>query len=80
LRGLLNPTDMPSDEEAESGSSDVRPSISGGEVVEKLLGGKALGVDGVHPEFLKAVDVLGLSWLTCHCNIVRTLGPVPQFL
>jgi len=37
---LLNPTEIHSDEEAESGSSDVGPSISGAEVAEvvkKLL-------------------------------------------
>ena len=43
------------------------PPISGAEVaevVEKLLGGKAPGVDEVRPEFLRALDVVGLSWLT----------------
>ncbi|TWW71179.1 hypothetical protein D4764_17G0006620 [Takifugu flavidus] len=39
------------------------------EVVKKLLGGKAPGVDEIRPEFLKALDVLGLSWLTRLCNI-----------
>ena len=34
------------------------------EVVKKLLGGRAPGVDEVRPEFLKAMDVVGLSWLT----------------
>ena len=41
--------------------------ISGAEVAEvvrKLLGGRAPGVDEVRPEFLKALDVVGLSWLT----------------
>ena len=31
---LINPTDAPSDEETESGSSDVGPPISGAEVAE----------------------------------------------
>ena len=37
--------------------------ISGAEVamvVKKLLGGRALGVDEIHPECLKALDVVGL--------------------
>ena len=40
------------------------------EVVKKLLGGKAPGVDEVRPEFLRALDVVGLSWLT-----VSVVGP-----
>ena len=43
----------------------------------KLLGGKAPGVDEVHPEFLKALDVVGLSWLTRLCNIAWTSETVP---
>ena len=51
---LLNPTDTPS-EEADSESSETGPPISGAEVsevVKKLLGGKAPGVDEVRSEFL----------------------------
>ncbi|KAK0156607.1 LINE-1 reverse transcriptase [Merluccius polli] len=54
---LLNPTDMPSGKKAGPGDSP----ISGAEVAEvvrKLLGGRALGVDEVRPEFLKALDAL----------------------
>ena len=61
---LLNPTDMSSDEEAESESSEMGPPISGAdvaEVVKKLLGGRAPGVNEVRPEFLKALDVVGVS-------------------
>ena len=47
------------------------------EVVKKLLCGKAPGVDEVCPEFLKALDVVGLSWLTRLCNIAWTSGAVP---
>ena len=68
FQDLLYPTDTPSDEEAESGSSDVGPPIPGievAEVVKKLLGGKAPGVDEVRREFFKALDVVGLSWFTC---------------
>ena len=57
------------------------PPIPGAEVakvVKKFLGDKAPGVDKVRPpEFLKALDVLGLSWLTRLCNITWTSGTVP---
>jgi len=75
---LLNPTDTPS-EEAESENSETGPPISGAEVAEvvkKLLGGKAPVVDEVRPEFLRALDVVGLSWLTRFCNIAWTSGTV----
>lgn len=77
---LLNPTDTPSVGEAGPGDPGVGSSISGAEVTEvvkKLLGGRALGVDEVRPEFLKALDVVGLSWLTRLCNIAWTSGTVP---
>ena len=66
---LHNPTDMPFDEEAESGSSDVGPPISGAEVAEvvkKLLGGKAPGVDEVRPELFKVCGC-------CRAVLVDTL-------
>ncbi|KAI3360636.1 hypothetical protein L3Q82_002501 [Scortum barcoo] len=69
---LLNPTDLPSNEEAEDGDSEVDSSITQAEVTEvvrKLLGGKAPGVDEIRPEYLKSLDVVGLSWLTRLCNI-----------
>ncbi|TWW80230.1 hypothetical protein D4764_01G0000450 [Takifugu flavidus] len=62
---LLNPTNAPSSEEAGPGDLGTGSRISGAEVAEvvkKLLGGKG-------PEFLKALDVVGLSWLTRLCNI-----------
>ncbi|KAK0155407.1 LINE-1 retrotransposable element ORF2 protein [Merluccius polli] len=77
---LLNPTDTPSGKEAGPGDSGVGPPISGAEVAEvvrKLLGGRAPGVDEVRPEFLKALDVVGLSWLTRLCSIAWTSGAVP---
>ncbi|KAI3367628.1 hypothetical protein L3Q82_026470 [Scortum barcoo] len=77
---LLNPTDLPSSEEAEAGDSEVDPSITQAEVTEvvrKLLGGKAPGVDEIRPEYLKSLDVVGLSWLTRLCNIAWRLGTVP---
>ncbi|KAI3364591.1 hypothetical protein L3Q82_011370 [Scortum barcoo] len=55
---LLNPTDLPSNEEAEAGDSEVDSSITQAEVTEvvrKLLGGKAPGVDEIRPEYLKCL-------------------------
>ncbi|KAI3358215.1 hypothetical protein L3Q82_003218 [Scortum barcoo] len=69
---LLNPTDLPSNEEAEAGVSEVDSSITQAEVTEvvrKLRSGKAPGVDEIRPEYLKSLDVVGLSWLTRLCNI-----------
>ncbi|KAI3376204.1 hypothetical protein L3Q82_016712 [Scortum barcoo] len=77
---LLNPTDLPSSEEAGAGDSEVDSSITQAEVTEvvrKLLGGKAPGVDEIRPEYLKSLDVVGLSWLTRLCNIAWRLGTVP---
>uniref|UniRef100_A0A8C6NIQ5 Reverse transcriptase domain-containing protein n=1 Tax=Nothobranchius furzeri TaxID=105023 RepID=A0A8C6NIQ5_NOTFU len=77
---LLNPTDTSSSEEAESGDFGLASQISGAEVTEvvkKLLCGKAPGVDEIRPEFLKALDVVGLCWLTRLCNIAWTSGAVP---
>ncbi|GAA6111505.1 uncharacterized protein LOC111191400, partial [Tachysurus ichikawai] len=72
---LLNPTDMSSTDEALVDSSIPQAEVT--EVVEKLLGGKAPGVDEIRPEYLKSLDVVGLSWLTRLCNIVWWLGTVP---
>ncbi|KAK3516010.1 hypothetical protein QTP70_000994 [Hemibagrus guttatus] len=77
---LLNPTDMPSIEEPEAEDSEVDSFITQAEVtevVQQLLGGKAPGVDEIHPEYLKSLDVVGLCWLTRLCNIVWRSGTVP---
>ncbi|KAK3556571.1 hypothetical protein QTP70_010766 [Hemibagrus guttatus] len=77
---LLNPTDTPSVEEPEAEDSEVDSFITQAEVtevVQQLLGGKAPGVDEIRPEYLKSLDVVGLSWLTCLCNIAWRLGTVP---
>ncbi|KAL0169720.1 hypothetical protein M9458_034316, partial [Cirrhinus mrigala] len=71
---------MSSIEEAEAGGSEADSTISRAEVaevVEKLPGGKAPGVDEIRPEYLKSLDVVGLSWLTRLCNIAWRLGTVP---
>ncbi|TWW70386.1 hypothetical protein D4764_18G0011920 [Takifugu flavidus] len=74
---LLNTTNTPSSEEVGPGDLEMGSRISGAEVAEvvkKLLGGKAPGVDEIRPESLKALDVVGLSWLTRLCNIAWTSG------
>ncbi|KAK3512120.1 hypothetical protein QTP70_031238 [Hemibagrus guttatus] len=73
-------TDTPSVEEPEAGDSEVDSFITQAEVteiVQQLLGGKALGVDEICPEYLKSLDVVGLSWLTRLCNIAWRSGTVP---
>ncbi|XP_055362025.1 uncharacterized protein LOC129603656 [Betta splendens] len=77
---LLNPSDMPSAEEAEAGDSEADSPITQAEVTEvvsKLLGGRAAGVDEIRPEYLKSLDVVGLSWVTRLCNIAWRRGTVP---
>ncbi|KAK3572937.1 hypothetical protein QTP86_010541 [Hemibagrus guttatus] len=76
---LLNPTDTPSVEEPEAEDSEVDSFITQAEVtevVQQLLGGKAPGVDEIRPEYLKSLDVVGLSWLTRLCNIAWRSGTV----
>ncbi|KAK3561638.1 hypothetical protein QTP86_011885 [Hemibagrus guttatus] len=77
---LLNPTDTPSVEEPEAEDSEIDSFITQAEVtevVQQLLGGKAPGVDEIRPEYLKSLDVVGLSWLTRLCNIAWRSGTVP---
>ncbi|KAK3511395.1 hypothetical protein QTP70_007230 [Hemibagrus guttatus] len=77
---LLNPTDTPSIEESEAEDSEVDSFITQAEVtevVQQLLGGKTPGVDEIRPEYLKSLDVVGLSWLTHLCNIAWRSGTVP---
>ena len=77
---LLNPAVTSSDEEAETEDAGCDSSITQAEVTEvvhKLLGGKAPGVDEIRPEYLKSLDVVGLSWLTRLCNIAWRSGTVP---
>ncbi|KAK3545916.1 hypothetical protein QTP70_016712, partial [Hemibagrus guttatus] len=68
---LLNLTDTPSIEEPEAEDSEADSFITQAEVtevVQQLLGGKAPGVDEIRPEYLKSLDVVGLSWLTRLCQ------------
>ncbi|KAK3543034.1 hypothetical protein QTP70_008748 [Hemibagrus guttatus] len=77
---LLSPTDTPSVEEPEAEDSEVDSIITQAEVtevVQQLLAGKAPGVDEIRPEYLKSLDVVGLSWLTHLCNIAWRSGTVP---
>ncbi|KAI3369843.1 hypothetical protein L3Q82_024419 [Scortum barcoo] len=74
------PPDLPSNEEAEAGDSEVDSSITQAEVTEvvKLAPQwQGAGVDEIRPEYLKSLDVVGLSWLTRLCNIAWRLGTVP---
>ncbi|KAK3551641.1 hypothetical protein QTP70_020851 [Hemibagrus guttatus] len=67
-------------EEPEAEDSEVDSFITQAEVtevVQQLLGGKAPGVDEIRPEYLKSLDVVGLSWLTRLCNIAWWSGTVP---
>ncbi|KAK3534178.1 hypothetical protein QTP86_002508 [Hemibagrus guttatus] len=69
---LLNPTEA---EDSEVDSFITQAEVT--EVVQQLLGGKAPGVDEIRPEYLKSLDVVGLSWLTRLCNIAWQSGTVP---
>ncbi|KAL7877601.1 hypothetical protein SRHO_G00042440 [Serrasalmus rhombeus] len=74
---LLNPTDTSPDSASSLENTGIGSSITEAEVikvVKKLLGGKAPGVDDICPESLKALDVVGLSWLTRLFNIAWTSG------
>ena len=80
FRDLLNPTDTPSIEETEAGVSEVDTFITQDkvtEVVREPLSGKAPGVNEIHPESIKALDAVRLSWLTCLCSISWQSGTVP---
>ena len=73
---LPNPTNAPSGEEAGPGDPGTRgwdplsPGLKLQKVVKKkTLGGRALGVDEICLEFLKALEVVGLSRLTQLCNV-----------
>ncbi|KAI3367319.1 hypothetical protein L3Q82_008358 [Scortum barcoo] len=75
-------TDLPSSEEAaEAGDSEVDSSITRAEVTEVVRVSSSvarrMGVDEIRPEYLKSLDVVGLSWLTRLCNIAWRLGTVP---
>ncbi|KAK3542019.1 hypothetical protein QTP86_010364 [Hemibagrus guttatus] len=80
FKDLLNPTDTPSIEEPEAENSEVDSFITQTEVtevVQQLLVGKAPGLDEIRPEYLKSLDVVGLSWLIRLCNIAWRSGTVP---
>ena len=69
---LLNPTSMSSSGEGGPGDPVAGSLISGAvvaELVKKLLGGRAPGVDVICPEFLR-IPLIPL------CNIARISGTV----
>ena len=61
LRGPSQSYDTRSEEATETGYPISGADVA--EVVKKLLCGKAPGVDEVRPEFLRALDVVGLAVL-----------------
>ena len=76
----INPTNTHSIEEAEPEDFGLSSLITGVEVtraVKQLHSRSTLGLEEIRPEVLKALDVVGLSWLTSLCNIARTLGTMP---
>ncbi|KAK3552129.1 hypothetical protein QTP86_001507 [Hemibagrus guttatus] len=76
FKDLLNPTDTPSVEEPEAGDSEVDSFITQAEVtevVQQLLGSKGPGVDEIRPEYLKSLDVVGLS--CCWTSVLVTACP-----
>ncbi|KAK3515201.1 hypothetical protein QTP70_010606 [Hemibagrus guttatus] len=91
FKDLFNPTDTPSVEEAEAEDSEADSSVNQAEVtgvVQQLISGKAPGVDEIRPEYIKSLDIVGLSWLTRLCNVsglgdrddVVLLAPLSQDL
>ncbi|TWW74372.1 R2DM Retrovirus-related Pol polyprotein from type II retrotransposable element [Takifugu flavidus] len=77
---LLNPTNTYPQGGTESDDQEVDHPISGAEVAEvvkQLPGSGAPGADQIRSGYLKALDVVGLSWLTRLCNIAWTSGAVP---
>lgn len=79
---LLNASNMSSKEEEEVEDSGETSPISKAEVTEvakMLVSGKAPGVDEIRPEMLKALNINGLSWLTCIFNVAWRTGTVPVY-
>jgi len=76
----LNPTNTSSDVETESEDSGEAPPVSlaeVAEVVKKLFNGKVPGVGEIHPEMLKSLNIIGLSWLTRLFSVVWRSGTIP---
>lgn len=70
FKDLLNPTDMPALEEIELDDSPFIRAL-------KYSKNCSVGVDEILPEVLKALDVVGLSWLTSLFNIAWRSATVP---
>jgi len=47
------------------------------EVVKKLPGGRALGVDKIRLEMLKSLDLVLVSWLPCIFNVTWRSETIP---
>lgn len=77
---LLNQTNMFSLEEAEFEDSVVASPISlakVSEVVKKFRSSNPAGVDEIRHEMLKALDIIGLFWLTYLLSVMCRSGIVP---
>ncbi|TWW77709.1 hypothetical protein D4764_12G0010990 [Takifugu flavidus] len=80
---LLNPTNTYPQGGTESDDQKVDHPISGAEVAEvvkQLPGGGAPGADEIRPGYLKALDVVGLSWLTRLCRWIGAASAVMRAL
>ncbi|TWW77546.1 hypothetical protein D4764_12G0009360 [Takifugu flavidus] len=69
-----------STEQVEAGDYEENSAITQAEVTKvviKYLSGRASGTDDVCPEYLKSLDLVGMSWLKCLCNIAWQSGTVP---
>ena len=77
---LLNPLSAPSSMETELECPERTDSITVAEVttaVKALRRGKAAGVDEIRPEMLKALDAVGIAWLTRLFGVVWREGSTP---
>lgn len=69
---LLNPMNLPSTIETEledDGGSTSNSLKEVTQVVKQLSSYKAPGINGIHPEMLKALSFQGLSWMIHLFNI-----------
>ncbi len=69
LLNLTNPTSTIEAELEEDGGSTSVFLEEVAEVVKKFCSGKAPGIDEICLKMVKALDVEGLSWMTCCFNI-----------